>query len=625
MPDPVTIIPVSASAGTLLQPSNKRLRDNGLIDLHARLYDEGKAVAPRIVPAGDLDATAAVLWMLVDCSTAPAIGFRDPDTFDETSPSNLDVWVLLDWQNTISCANDAAMNNLAMNPACQLGVTFNGQPFRAYGISNPNPGGQQQAYQCFKFMGTQQVNVPARGGTVPNNVLVGPGKQYYLSVKGGGSGFLAFDGATSQTLPNGGVTPGWHPHGETLYAVTALGANRVGGSRANYAYIAGTVGQPTDVTVDFSVGQFNGTSGGPKGDITCTLIKYENGDEVPWASYRILAGTPVAGGGQVITFTGTSAITVEDDYAVRIEYANPMDSEEPLFAANSIGNTIQTGAMPVLFYWSGAAPMVMTWHPIPELDFMLQEGEGFRGLAMHGRIYYNGSFGSNNAPNGDIAACKLSQPNGWRQIRDNCLFSYNYNPMQDIAVYGPGRDEMTHIVHANVNGLRWFEKTNLIAQGQMQSPWMGVSAFAATEQGAAFNWVDDIVEPAEYTLGNYTLFCIFSSNTANSSATQAKSDGFGCKFAMELSWAIERKVIRKSIKSEKPRAKVADWNAAMEIASNLPWAHADTGFSVMDLLFHKNMEAVMTGESYKTIFALKGAKPEHIKVFESRMRRATAR
>jgi hypothetical protein len=623
MPD--VIIPQSFSANTPLQPSSKRLREQGYVDLHSRIFDEmGKAADERVVKASDFDNLGRIVGMLVDCSSWPAIGFREADTSDETSASNLDTWILLDWQNTVSLAAAGNSGALALNPACQVGVTFNGAPFRSYGYSQNNPGNNEQQYQAFKFVSATESFVPDVPG--PGlSTLTGPGKQYTLEVRGGGSGFLAFDGADSKQLPGFASGPGWAPHDATLWAVTATGAKRIGGSGASYLYVAGTQAVTgvagdglTEVYVDLRQCSFTG--GVSQGDITVTLIKYEMGDEIPWASKRIAAGTANGNAALLLTFSGM----VEDDYAVRIEYANPTDSVIPLFRNAAAGNTIQTGAQPILFYFASQAPMVMTWHSIPELNFMLYEGEGFRGLAMHVRLYYNGTFGSNGAPNGDIAACKLSQANGWRQLRDNCIADSTYNPMKDIAVYGPNRDEMSHIVHNNVNGLRYFEKTSMTSQPIMESPWIGSSAFSATKGGAGTqNWVDSIVEPAEYTLGHYTFWCIYSSNAANlaggGKVGGGAGDGYGCKFALEISFAIERKVVRQSIMSAKTPARAADWQAAVELVSNIPWAYPDTGFSYMDLFYHPNLEGMMTPAVANSLFLIHKADEGHKKLYQMRL------
>lgn len=596
------VVPLSYSHRTPLQSVSKGLRAQGKVDLHARLYDaQGKAASGRVVSVNQLPAVQRILGMLLDCSSYPAIGYRDAATCDETAAFNLDFATQLSWQKTQPFVSGNDAQKLAINPRNIIGLTFNGNPFRSYGYSQNNEGQAEQCYKAFKYISGQMNNMPATAG-LPNTGVNKAGQTYLLQTLK--NGFVSFDGLNAVSFNGHG--PDWTPHDATLFAVTALGVNGLNGSRAPYMYCGGTVSYPTSVYVDLSKGYFGNTGGTQSyGAISVSLVKYQMGDEVEWATVTIPPATATAS--VVALFNNDNAITQEDDYAVRIDYSDPRDargdqSDIGLYGGQNVDplpNGVQIGAQPVVMGFWGNCAMTMTWHAIPEIGWMLTEGVGFRGLAMHLRLYYNGPEGSNGAPNGNLAAAKLQESGAWRQIRDKCHAyagsSTVYTALQDLQTYGPNRDEMMHISHENTHGLRYSEKITDLPQFQkLQQPWQSNVAFL-TAYGQQ-PWCDGIVESAEYLYGDYTMWIIDTSNS-QSIQGQNNTDGFGAFFGLEISWACERRVVRQSIATEKTPCRAKDWSNALEWRSSLPWAAPDTGYSVMDWMYHRNVRDLLDEET----------------------------
>lgn len=604
------LIPTGASHRHSTLSYTKASREDGLVDMNARLFDAaGKALTSRKVPAADFPWVVRILGMLFDCQSWPAVRFKNSATTDETVAANLDYWTKLNWGAT-QVDPGGGLQSLAINPRAILGVTFNQNPFRSYGWSKNNPNAYLQVYQAFKYISKAQSNAPVGGQNPPQNSLTGSGLTYNLQ-NINSKGFLNFDGLTSQAF--NGQTPTWAPHGQTLWAGTALGTALKRASGGSYAYMGGTTGATTTVFV--KVDNTNVTVG----EIDISLVKYQNGDEIEWTTIKVAKATGAHG--VTATFTGVNSVTAEDDYAIVIEAECPEDLRTPLTQ-----DGVQIGGVPITFGFFGACAMTFAWGSLPELWYMLTEGVGYRGLAMHIRIYYDGPEGTQGAPNGDLAAAKVTEVHAWRNMRDKCHATpgtNGYVPITDLAVYGPNRDEMSHYVDESTHGLRYHEKINCkAAYDKMDEPWSSTISFN-TQSNNAQPWVDSINFDLDYRL-SYTLWTIDVDNDQNIANT-TKSTGVGAQFAIEISWAIERRVQgRPSMGPQRAHCRAADWDKAEEVEAALPWACADTDFAWNDIFLHPNLGEV-DPESYAASIALASASAEHKAYIKQRMEHVRSR
>ena len=555
-----------------------KYRNRGFVNMNEGLFDEmGKPVEGRLVNVESLP----VIFRIIGCVTDPrvwgCIQPRDYATSDESSPLNVDYYKKLYFQGDQAAT---AADAIAVPSGCVYILTCNQQPFRAVGYSNNNQDQIATQYNMFKFN--------QYGQTTNLNL-----DQY---------GFLNFDGANCTTQ--------FKPHDSVLWSGQALGGQ--GGSddctKAHYIYCGGSRSAAAQSSLNIlvtAVGQ-NFTAGGALPQfgvtvVTASLVKFNLSDEVEW---EVSEAAGVLGGAGNTTWTFSFNIYEEDDYAIQLQAVNGATnfSAQVFQGPNRVGATAadivpQPSGSAYQFYPTNfvtaniqsTCSFAMTWHAIPEIQLVMNEGVGFTGVGMGSRVYYDGPIGSNGAPAGDFAAAKCLNSNDWRNFVDASRGAGpSFDPISNLATLGPNGDELVHVAWANTHGARWFEKPNSLTDiVQMKYPWRSLGSLGSLQVGGSATYQVDGVEFPLDIRGGYTLACI---QTPIAGGLFAGAQGSGpAAFGFECAWAFTRQTRRQTAYSCKPFAKPKDWHKALQVLSDLPFCWQDSSWNWYDLLAHPAM------------------------------------